>query len=73
MKKTDMVLLHLKTKGSISSMESFMLYGETRLADVVYRLKRKGYNILTYRETGPDRWGNETTYARYILAEREQV
>jgi hypothetical protein len=52
---------------SITSMEAFKKFGATRLADVVYRLKNKGYNIVTIDEEGVNRYGEPTRYARYRL------
>lgn len=52
---------------SITSMEAINKFGATRLADVVFRLKNKGYNIVTIDEEGVNRYGEPTRYARYRL------
>jgi len=61
MNKTDSVLMHLK-KQPITSWEAITLYRATRLADIIYRLKEKGYNILTVMVQTED-----SVYARYFL------
>ena len=61
MNKTDSVLMHLKKK-PITSWEAITLYRATRLADIIYRLKEKGYNILTVMVQTED-----SVYARYFL------
>ena len=37
--QTDVILEHLKNYGTITSMEAFDLYGVTRLAAIIYRLR----------------------------------
>ena len=59
----DKVLSHLKKYGSITSMQAFEEYGITRLASVVFKLRKQGYNIVTTTETS--RRGKN--YGRYFL------
>ena len=40
-----------------------------RLGARVYDLKREGYNILREMETSKNRYGEDTSYARYRLVE----
>jgi len=61
MKKIDAVLMHLKKK-PITSWEAIQLYKATRLADIVFQLKKKGYNIITVMTNN-----GESCYARYHL------
>jgi hypothetical protein len=65
MSKTDQVLMHLKKK-PITSWEAITLYKATRLADIVYRLKVQGYNIVTHMVDN-----GETRFARYHLIRGE--
>lgn len=44
-------------------------FGCMRLGARVYDLKRKGYNIRRDMETSKKRYGEDTSYARYRLAE----
>ena len=61
MTKSDQVLMHLKKK-PITSWEAINLYKATRLADIVFKLKQKGLNIVT---TMVD--NGQTRFARYYL------
>jgi hypothetical protein len=61
MTKTDQVLTHL-TKNPITSWEAIMLYRVTRLADIIFKLKQRGHNIVTKMiDEG------EVRFARYYL------
>ncbi len=61
MNKTDAVLLHLK-KRPITSWEAIQTYKATRLADIIFRLRCKGYNISTELIDN-----GEVKFARYRL------
>ena len=65
------VLNHLQTKGNITSMEAFELYGVTRLSAKIYNLRKRGYDIETLDVVGKTRYGETCTYAKYIYHERE--
>ena len=67
MNKHKAVLQHLQSKGSITSLEAFELYGATRLSAIIFNLRRKGYDIITEDVTGKDRYGSSMTYAKYRL------
>lgn len=47
------LLEHLKTKGSITSMEAIELYGATRLSARIYDFRKLGYAIETHDITEP--------------------
>lgn len=61
MTKSDQVLMHLKKK-PITSWEAITLYKATRLADIVFKLKQKGFNIVTQMVDD-----GHTRFARYYL------
>lgn len=63
--KTQKVLEHLKEKGSITSWEAIELFGATRLSAIIFNL-RKSYNILSEDMVGEDRYGNPSTYTKYV-------
>lgn len=63
MSKIDRVFTHLTIYGSITSLEAFDLYTVTRLADIIFQLKKKGHNIVT----GLVPRGN-TRYAVYLYS-----
>lgn len=62
------VIEHLKSTGSITSMEAFQLYGITRLSARVFELKKKGYHIVKTMEVYHNRYGEPVKYARYMLS-----
>ena len=59
------ILEHLKTKGSITSMEAYDLYGVTRLASIIFSLRHK-YDIDTLMQETKTRFGETCQYAEYI-------
>lgn len=63
----DRVLNHLKTKGSITDATARRLYGISRLGAVIFNLRRDGYNIETQYVAGKNRYGDKTTYGKYVL------
>lgn len=63
----DRILDHLQKYGSITTWDSFSLYGDTRLSDKIYRLKKEGYDFTEEWETKLNRYGNPVTFKRYIL------
>lgn len=67
MTKKEKVLEHLKTKGSITSWEAFTLYRATRLSDIIFVLRKDGYDIETIPEKNIDDYRK---HAKYILKER---
>lgn len=63
----EAVLLHLQTKGTITSMEAIQSYGATRLSAIIWELRHKdGYDIETRMLTGRNRFGNVSDYGLYI-------
>ena len=60
--KAERVRQHLIKKRSITSWDAITKYHATRLADMVYRLKQKGWIITTTVERRGD-----MTWARYTL------
>lgn len=69
MNKTQKVLEHLKTKGSITSWDAIQLYKATRLSAIIFNLRQRGYNIITKEKTFKDINGDTSYYAEYILEE----
>ena len=67
MSKTQKVREHLLKYGSITSWDAINLYGETRLSDVILKLRQKGWDIRTIMVEFTDRYGNTGTYANYVL------
>lgn len=69
MTKKDKVLNHLKTNKTITSIEAIDNYGATRLSDIIFKLRKSGYNIITERVQFTDRYGVKSYYGKYILME----
>ena len=67
MNKSQLVKEHLLEHGSITSWDAINLYGETRLSDVILKLRQKGYDIRTIMVEFTDRYGNTSKYANYVL------
>lgn len=61
------VLTYIIQHDSITSMEAFEHLGVTRLASVVYNLKKKGYNIISEPEQVKTRYGATAVISRYSL------
>lgn len=63
----EAILNHLQTRNSITSIEAINNYGVTRLAAVVFALKKEGYNIHSNIKHGMTRYGEPCCYAEYSL------
>jgi hypothetical protein len=66
MSKSNQVLMHLQKK-PITSWEAIMKYRVTRLADVIFKLKKKGHNIVTWMVDD-----GEVRFARYYLVKEKK-
>lgn len=60
------VLEYLQTHDGISSMEAWSKFHITRLADVIFKLRKRGYDIVTEDCTGRNEYG-VYNYAVYRL------
>ena len=58
-----LILGYLKQRKTINSIEAFGLFGITRLAAVVHRLRQRGYKIVSV-----DREGIRGRYTEYLLS-----
>lgn len=61
------IMEYLDQYGSITQREATEKLGVARLASRIDELRKNGVVITTNRETGENRWGEPTTYARYWL------
>jgi hypothetical protein len=57
--------------GSISTLEAFRDLGVARLASRIHDLKGQGYNIADEIKTSKNRYGENTYFKVYRLAEEE--
>ena len=60
------VLQHLRTNDGITSMQAWDMYHITRLSDVIFKLRKRGYEIETVTCTGYNEYG-VYQYAEYRL------
>ncbi|MBR1445470.1 MAG: helix-turn-helix domain-containing protein [Alloprevotella sp.] len=67
MTQRQRVLEYMQEHGSITSMEAFRKLGVTRLSAVIFDLKAQGHEFDTAKEKSKNRFGEKTSYARYIL------
>lgn len=72
MTQGERVLDYMQEYGSITSLEAFRDLGITRLSGVIFDL-RKLYPINSITEKSRNRYGEETSYSRYYLADLERV
>ena len=73
MNKTKAILLHLQQYGYITSWEAIKEYGCTRLSAVIYRLRHDyNLNIVSEDIEFTDRYGNKTSFAKYILVKESE-
>lgn len=71
MTQKDRILDHLEKYGSITTWQSFELYGDTRLSDKIYRLKKDNYEFDEEWITKINRFGEKVTFKKYILKSKE--
>lgn len=64
--KTE-VLKFMQTHKGITSFQAFERFGITRLADIIYKLKKDGWDISTESRTTKNRYGHVVNYAKYSL------
>lgn len=63
----DRVLSYLEKHGSITTKDAYDDLGCTRLSEYIRQLRADGYIIETVNETNTNRYGEKTTYGRYVL------
>ncbi len=67
MKQTVRVLEYMKQYGGITQAEASQMLGCSRLAARIADLRSEGYNIISQRKKGTNRFGEKTTYCEYKL------
>lgn len=70
MTQQQRILRHLKTFGSITSIDAFKDYGITRLSAVIYALKSQGHDIDAIRVCSKNRYGEPVSFCKYTLSDR---
>lgn len=69
--KTKLVLNHLKSGKSITSLDAINLYSATRLSAIIFILRNRGYDIATLTKTITDKYGNKCHLAEYKLIDAD--
>lgn len=67
MTQNDRILKYMRDFGSISPVEAMQDLGCMRLGARIFELKQAGHAIRREMETGKNRYGETTSYARYRL------
>lgn len=66
--QTQDVLKYLQShKRGITSLEAINRFGATRLSDIIFRLRKKGYNIVTENNLVKNRYGRQVLVSTYKL------
>lgn len=71
--QTDMILNHMQRHGSITQAEAIRLFGCYRLGARVYDLRARGLDVRKTMDTGVNRFGKRTRFARYYLHADDQT
>lgn len=66
------ILDYMDQFGSISTLEAFKDLGVARLASRIHDLKSMGYNIASETRSSKNRFGEDTHFKVYRLAEEEK-
>lgn len=70
MNQCEMIIKYLKDFGSITTFESFIELGVTRLASRIVDLKNQGYKFSEEWVTQKNRYGKVISFKKYILKEK---
>lgn len=71
MKQTERILQYMRDFGSITQLEAIRDISCMRLGARIFDLKREGYAIKKEMEMSKNRYGEDTSYARYRLVDDE--
>lgn len=63
----QIVLEHLKSGNSLTSLEAIERWGFTRLSAIICTLRKRGFDIETKQKKVRTRFGKETIVAEYKL------
>ena len=64
--QTAIILAELEAGKTITALEAFSLCGTLRLSSIIYKLRGRGYNVVTAMVKR-----NGKTFAEYSLKEKE--
>ena len=69
MTQCEKILTHMRSRGSITSMEAMQEYGIMRLASWISELREADFAIAKQTIKGKNRYGEHISYAAYRLEE----
>lgn len=72
MTQKERVLRFWKTRKGITQLQANEYLGVSRLAAVIFDLKKEGYNIESEMIEVENRWGEKCRVARYYLKDIKQ-
>ena len=61
------VLEWLQSGHTITPLEALQKFGSLRLSAIIFDLRQKGHDIITFREESVDKYGHKKAYARYAM------
>lgn len=64
--KTSLVKEHLERKGHITSWEAIQSYAATRLAAIIFNLRKRGMKISNMDCVKKDKYNNDVRFTKYI-------
>lgn len=70
MTQNERILKYMDTFGSITQREALNVLGVARLASRVNDLRKAGHPIISEVETGMNKFGEPTRWARYRMGAR---
>ena len=65
--KTGEILKFMQVGNTITNAVAVERFAEYRLSDVIYRLRKQGFEISTVEVEKTDKYGNKSRYAEYRL------
>ena len=69
----DRILKHLKENDGITTWLAIKEYGVTRLSAVIFRLRKRGFNIKNEWVYARNRYGEPVHFAKYKLEAQKIV
>lgn len=67
----DRLYAYLATRGSVTVNEAARDLGIPCVMRRVHNLRQRGVDIVTIKERGQNRYGEECEYARYVLRQQQ--
>lgn len=65
------ILAYMQAGHRITSMQAIDMFGATRLSDIIFKLRGRGYEIITHNRVGKNRYGGTCNYAEYELIKED--